>query len=181
MSRKTGKPNHRWTYRPIPNVHTYMGIWWTVRIASHLPSPSQSSGSSDSDSLLSVAAIWQRCRTETSPTWFLVWHWVTAPPPPPPPPLPPPSPPVDKRAIFGEKGGWRTGLSCPRATRARGASRMLICRSRSSVGRALDCVWWQYTSPVSKVRGSRHDGRPMFIEHPGGYGCGWWQAVASRS
>ena len=35
--------------------------------------------------------------------------------------------------------------------------------------------------PVSKVRGSRRDGRPMFIEHPGGYGCGWWQAVASRS
>ena len=22
--------------------------------------------------------------------------------------------------------------------------------------------------PVSKVRGSRRDGRPMFIEHPGG-------------
>ena len=35
--------------------------------------------------------------------------------------------------------------------------------------------------PVSKVRGSRRDGRPMFIEHPGGYGCGWWQAVASQS
>ena len=35
--------------------------------------------------------------------------------------------------------------------------------------------------PVSKVRGSRRDGRPMCIEHPGGYGCGWWQAVASRS
>ena len=37
------------------------------------------------------------------------------------------------------------------------------------------------TRPVSKVRGSRRDGRPMFIEHPGGYGCGWWQAVASWS
>ena len=32
-----------------------------------------------------------------------------------------------------------------------------------------------------QVRGSRRDGRPMFIEHPGEYGCGWWQAVASRS
>ena len=31
--------------------------------------------------------------------------------------------------------------------------------------------------PVSKVRGSRRDGRPMFIEHPGG----WLRLVAGRN
>ena len=47
-------------------------------------------------------------------------------------------------------------------------------RSRSSVGRALVSVWWQHMSRFQKsgVRGAT--GRPMFIEHPSGYGCGWW-------
>ena len=35
--------------------------------------------------------------------------------------------------------------------------------------------------PGVKSPGFEARRRPMFIEHPGGYGCGWWQAVTSRS
>ena len=50
-----------------------------------------------------------------------------------------------------------------------------VCRSRSSVGRALDSVWWVpvtrpgYKGPGSEARWSLHA-----YETPDGYGCGWW-------
>ena len=54
-------------------------------------------------------------------------------------------------------------------------------RSRSSVSRALDSVWWEHMSRL-QMFGVRVATAALDVyEPPGGYGYGWWQAVARWS